>query len=130
MGKGAKKVLDKTANIALQFYTTGLVGMKDGKLTKGTLTKWADEGLGEITGRNVARKAANQQEQAIADEKSARLLQDANEQKQKAGLDRQASNTAQSIRSTQQTMSTAQSTQNTIARTGRLGGDEQNFLGL
>ena len=52
-------------NIAANVLTGGFVGFEDGKISKGVLTRGADEAIGEVTGRNAARKLAMQQESAL-----------------------------------------------------------------
>lgn len=54
-------VINTAANVA----TNGFIGYEDGKISKGVLPRAADEAIGEVTGRNAARKLAMQQESAL-----------------------------------------------------------------
>ena len=45
--------------------TFGLVGFEDGKLKSGVTTRAVSEGIGEVSGRNVARKQAMNAEDAV-----------------------------------------------------------------
>jgi hypothetical protein len=64
---------DLTTGNALNFLTqnatAGLVGYDEGKIKAGFLTRSIDEGLGEITGRNAARGAANDAKKALEEQK-------------------------------------------------------------
>lgn len=53
----------------VNYGTFGLVGYEDGKLKAGVTTRATDEGIGEISGRNLGREAAQDAKNAIAEQK-------------------------------------------------------------
>jgi len=120
--KGNGNFVDVITNIA----TGGLVGYDSeaGGFRAGGLTHALDEGLGEITGRNLAREQANKAGEAVQREDAARRTQMLNEQMQREQEDRAASSGARAIRS-----SAAARSRGTAMRANTLS-DETDFLGL
>lgn len=53
------------ANALVQFATAGLAGLDKGQVVRGGTVQAVDEGLGEVTGRNLQRKAAFMQKDSI-----------------------------------------------------------------
>lgn len=115
--------INSIINVSLQASTSGLVGYKDGKISKGVTTELGLEGLGEVTGRNAARKANMDATAALAEEKRAKAKQLSDEQKRKGELDVQASQTAAALRS-----SASQQQSNSLG--GGAAGMTRDFLGL
>lgn len=56
-------------NAFVNTATGGVLGYDDGNFEKGFLTRGIDEGIGELTGRNIQRRMANLTEQQIAEQK-------------------------------------------------------------
>lgn len=83
------------ANAAVQVGTLGTAGLKDGQFSKGVMAQALDEGLGEISGRNVARAALNDQRDALRQEKVRKEQVQREEQERKRKMDVQASLSAQ-----------------------------------
>lgn len=81
-------------NFAVNYWTSGLVGMKDGKITKGVLTNAVDEGVGEVTGRNAARKELMNNNDRVEAERLARAKELKDKQALDARNDLAASNAA------------------------------------
>lgn len=100
MGQDESNPLDQIASAAVNYLTVGLVGVKDGKLDKGVLTRGADEALGEVTGRNAARKLAFEQKDALVEEKAAKVAELKGEATKRQQQDVAASNFAGAVRST------------------------------
>lgn len=59
-------------NAASNYLTWGLVGFEDGKFGAGLTTRAVDEGIGEVTGRNVARKQMMETQDQIRAERQLR----------------------------------------------------------
>ena len=103
--------------------TAGTVGYEGGKqLIAGIGVRALDEGIGELTGRNIARKQAmntqdalNEQRIQVARDRQTQMQQQEARERQLSGMAKQKSGTAQ-------------------GSTGSLGGVEQqmavDFLGL
>lgn len=107
------------ANVAVNAATAGLVGYdaQSGKLKKGVQIKMADEGLGEVTGRNMKRKMMNEagtklKEAELEEERQMGLLQE-----ERATRDRMLSGAAAGFRKSAR------------AKGKKLGG-ERDYLGL
>lgn len=90
----------KIADAYTQMATGGAVGYdsKTGKLKEGYSSHAVDEGLGEVTGRNAARAANDEQRTAAAKAAADKKAQDEADQRRKGMLDTQASNYAGSVR--------------------------------
>ena len=83
-------------NVATNWSTLGLVGY-DGRgfnPQAGAMTNFADEAIGEVTGRNMQREALYQAGQLTAAEDARRAQLLANERLAQAEADRAASNSA------------------------------------
>lgn len=50
--------IEEIASIGVNTFSAGLVGYEDGQFGPGGLTRAIDEGIGEVTGRNMAREQA------------------------------------------------------------------------
>ena len=103
--------------------TAGTVGYDGGKLiTAGVTARALDEGVGEVTGRNIARKQAMNTQDAI------------NEQRIQVARDRQTQMQQQEARERQLSGMAKQKSGAAQGSTGSLGGVEQqmavDFLGL
>lgn len=61
----AENPVETIASAAVNMATFGLVGFEDGKLKSGVTTRAVSEGIGEVSGRNVARKQAMNAEDAV-----------------------------------------------------------------
>lgn len=125
-GNFFEQVGDALVSTATQIATGGLVkyqGRKDGKsagFRPGYTARAIDEGLGEVTGRNVAREAQNDAREAAKEEKKQKELDIANERTKRQQEDLAASRRAYSVRAT----ASAQ-------RRNLLGNDSgRDFLGL
>lgn len=118
------RTLDDVINVATQYSTFGLVGFEDGKIKAGVTTRAVDEGIGEVTGRNLNRKANMEAKDAVAAEAAARAKDLADRRARKARLDVQASTEAGLILNSQDAQQ----------RTQLLGqaeaGMTRDFLGL
>ena len=133
-GQGNNDPFSKLANIATNFATFGLAGYSNGGISEGVVTHAADEGIGQVTGRNMQRAALNQAGDAqIAAQKAADTLV-ANTNFQDRQRDVQASSAAAGARATAAASSSAFNPANTAAMAvgpgAKLGGDTQNFLGM
>lgn len=118
-----KDPLGAIVNLGVQSSSFGLVGYENGKIGKGGVTRAADESLGEITGRNMARDQMAAAEARINAEAAARDREQAAQRERDALMDRNASMAARGSRASARTR--AGQTMNFT-----LGGDEQDFLGL
>lgn len=109
----------------VDFTTRGLVSYdsKKGKLKKGATVRAVDETVGELTGRNMARKQAGLAAEAIRDEKAARLQDIANQREAKRQQDLAASQQAAGLRR----KSVKKATQSSTSMTDSVTTD---FLGL
>jgi len=118
-----KKFADRALDLALNASTSGMAGYKDGKIRKGNMIRWSDEGIGELTGRNQQRKALHEQEKIIAEEKRAK--------KREADLlwldnyrrDVSASSAAQGMRNTSEARARGAGSQ-------KLGSSSEELLGV
>lgn len=93
-------VATQIADVAVQISTGGLVGVDKDGLERGASLRGVDETVGELTGRNQARKANMEAKDALNEEKAAKKKQIADEQKRKDVQDIQASQYAASVRAT------------------------------
>lgn len=118
------RTADDFFDAAANFLTLGLVGVEDGKITKGVVTRAADEGIGELTARNQARKANMEAKDAIAAEAAARAKDLADKRARKARIDLQTSVEAGLITSSQ----TAQQRNQLLGQAE--AGMTRDFLGL
>lgn len=115
-----------------------IVGIKDGKADEGWLTRAVDEGVGQITGRNVARDAANKASDALdkADADQAAALK--TEQIAKQNNDIQGSQAAAGAKATAKAASSSSFSGSLAARQAQLqvlsnsasGSTQKDFLGL
>lgn len=99
----------------------------NGKLKKGWLAHAGDEGLGEVTGRNVQREMMHKQEKALADQQAQEAQQQADELKKKQMQDTQTSLSAQSL--VNPTSATYNQKLAALQNNSKLGG-QTDFLGL
>lgn len=125
MGSGGS-ALDDIGNVALNIGTLGLVGWEAGRgfRTGGTIHA-LDEGLGEITGRNLAREQMAKAEKAAAEEKVQREVDRQNENRSRELEDISASRAAAALRSGSQGYAPSP-----VMKIGNASGDEKDFLGL
>jgi len=91
MGSGRSTVFDDVVNVASQIVSGGLVGYEEGKFGRGATTRAADETLGEISGRNLAREADHQNKMDIAREEAKRNQERIDKLKKQEEDERQAS---------------------------------------
>jgi hypothetical protein len=111
----------QVVNVATNFATLGLVGMDDnGNFGAGAVARAVDEGVGELTTRNLQRRALNEAEDRMAAEQAARAQEIADEREFARQQDVRASQQVAAIRRT------AQSRQDAVL--GFTG--ERDFLGL
>jgi len=118
-----KNPLEAVADVALQYQSLGTVGYENGKFKRGVTVQAVDEGLGEITGRNVAREQINAQKDAINEQKSLLAEQRRKELLDRQNKDIQASNQAAGLRQRNPQLDRA-SVNNDIL------GDNKDYLGL
>jgi hypothetical protein len=111
--------VSQMARAALNVVSAGLVDYQGGEIKKGGLTNAIDEGIGELSGRNMARKAAMEAKDAVNEEKDARSKALKEEQALKERNDRSASMLTGAIRSTANAKSDV-----------LMGTPEKDFLGL
>lgn len=90
--------LETVFDLATQYSTFGLVGSKDGKGTKGVVTNLLDEGIGEVSGRNAARKQMMENKDLLNEAAIAKAQQLKDEQARKGRLDIEASQQAGFLR--------------------------------
>lgn len=114
-------LLETAVNVGL----LGLVGIKDGKLEKGFVLQGLDEGLGEVTGRNAARKQMMMAEDQIRADAATRAQDLKDQQAAAASADKLASDTAAATRK-KTTSSTPQTSSRTITATPNI----VDYLGL
>lgn len=88
------KVAHSISNAVINMTTGGLVGMQDGKLGEGYASHAVDEGIGEISGRNVARKQMMNESDAVTAEQVQRIKDLQNQQLQNQQNDVTSSNAA------------------------------------
>lgn len=84
--------VNQAVNVTTQVATGGLVGYENGKFGKGYITHGADEVVGEVTGRNAARKAIMEGKDAVTAEAA---------QKDQDLKDKQAANMRKDVASSQ-----------------------------
>ena len=121
-----RKMLDNPVDTLVSglvnYATYGTVGYENGKISRGVTIRALDETVGEVTGRNVARKQAMNTQDAI------------NEQRAQAAKDRQTQIQQQEARERQLSGRAKQNNNTAQGSTGSLGGIEQqmaaDFLGL
>ena len=116
--------LGKGLDVGTQIFSGGLVGYdtKTGQLKKGYSSRGADEAIGEVSGRNAARGAADEARTAVAKEQADKANQLKAEAQRKQQLDTNASNYAASVRSTAQAQA-----KNSL---GTSSTSDTDFLGL
>lgn len=126
---GGSSVLDQATNAAVNYGSLGLAGYNSdtGKLDikKGVVLHAADEGIGEITGRNLQRQALQESNARLEDAKTQAGVDLQNTRNQNFANDVAASNQAGAARGT-------------AAAAGRAAaglayknlGDNQDYLGL
>lgn len=119
----AKDPVGALVNTMLQIGTVGTVGYNrdNGGITKGATIRAADEGLGELTGRNLAREESAKADARIEAEKKAREKEKANELVQLEREDRSASYAAQGA----QSFGSMRGFRKKLSM-----GDEKDFLGM
>lgn len=92
-GVAASAVL-RNQDVAANVLTSGILGFEDGQIKMGGLTRGVDEIVGEVTGRNVARKAAMTTQDQIRAAKEAAARDRAFGLQQQEAAERQLSNKA------------------------------------
>jgi hypothetical protein len=117
--------LGAIANIATQAATGGMAGFENGRIKKGIQLRAADEGLGEITGRNLKRQALNESREAVKQEELRREQDAADQRVQNERMDRSASMGAQAVRASAQSRASGGTT-----ITNKTLGSNSDFLGL
>lgn len=115
IGTALASVQNDPVNAALNIMTGGLVGSEG----PGVAITGSDELIGELSGRNLQRKAQMEAKDAIKAEQAAKRVEIKNEQDKRMRQDVSASTRAGSRRN-------AQMNKNKVA----LGNQEQDFLGL
>lgn len=114
--------LNTILNWATNYATGGVVGFDGKGFTPGVTTRAVTEGVGEVSGRNDARKANMEAKDALRDEKVARAKMAADELARRQREDLAASSAAGSLRD---------KAQQQVSKQGFLGNDpSQDFLGL
>lgn len=118
-----KKMVDNPVDTLISgLINTATVGYEGGKLIAGVGARAVDEAIGELTGRNIARKQAMNTQDAV------------NEQRTLAARDRQTQMQQQEARERQLSGMAKQKSGTAQGSTGSLGGVEQqmtvDFLGL
>jgi hypothetical protein len=94
--------MDDAINIATQFVTLGTVGYEGGRAKKGVTIQAIDEGVGELSGRNMQRKALMETKDEANRQKALLAQQAKDEQTLKERQDVQASQYAGAIRASAQ----------------------------
>jgi len=117
--------IEDVVDVGTQISTGGFLGYEDGGIKQGVLTGMLDEGLGELTGRNLARGEANRAEVRLQAEDEKRKKDLLNLQEQNFRQDFAASSGARAIRRSAQ----AKYGGSLGMGSGR-GTDERDFLGL
>lgn len=84
-------------NAWLNAFTLGGLGVENGQIGKGVGTRALDEGIGELTGRNIARKQAMNAQDALNEQRAAAERERAGRLQQQEQSERQASNRAASM---------------------------------
>ena len=120
--KMVENPIDTAISALVNVATAGTVGYEDGKIKAGVSVRAIDETVGELTGRNVARKQAMVTQDAI------------NEQRIQAARDRATQMQQQEARERQLSGMAKQKTGAAQGSISSLGGVEQqmavDFLGL
>lgn len=98
-GNFFENIANAWVNSTVKVVTGGDMSYKDGKL-QGKPFHALDESFGEVTGRNVARKALMENEDAVAEEKLAKRQQIVQEQTRAQQQDVASSTQAASYRAT------------------------------
>lgn len=116
--------LGTIANIGVNVSTGGMAGYdsKTGKIKKGVQLKAFDETWGEITGRNMKRKALNEQNEKITKAEEEMRTQKRIEGERKEAIDRQSSFAALSVRNGNSAFNPEKAV--------NTGDPERDFLGL
>lgn len=101
--------VDDVVDAAINYMSAGLVGYKDGKFDpkKGYLTRAIDEGVGEVTGRNMAREQTAIARQKLEEEARQKEQERANELIRRQQEDTAASNYAAAARATAEAQTNA-----------------------
>lgn len=94
MGGALQVLADTTVNYA----TSGMIGVNDGRLGAGWAPRTLDEGLGELTGRNLFRRQMMDAQSAMVREQQVREQQIRDQRERARQMDVQASQTAMSVR--------------------------------
>ena len=129
-GDGPSLSVDDGLNFLANVGTGGLVGYENGSLTPGYLPRAADEGLGEVTGRNAFRDYAQAQQDAINDQKKKNADAAAYELQQRQAADTAASNAA-GIDSSNRRLRALLAQQGQMTGASGLGGNSTaSYLGL
>lgn len=112
-------------NAWLNTFTLGALGVEDGQIGMGVGTRALDEGLGEHTGRNFARKQAMQTQDALNEQKAAAERERAGRLQQQEQRERQSS-----MRSASSSRRTGTGTNGGIGGSGIEQQMAIDFLGL
>jgi hypothetical protein len=121
-----ERIVETAVNVATNVVTGGVVGYSNGSFGRGAVTHGVDEVIGELTGRNQARKALFEQKdaaRAAIDEKRRLRM----EEIRRRGL--QQKNLSQNVQATRQVSEAGGSAAIGGADTGG-GGPLNEFLGL
>jgi hypothetical protein len=122
----SKDPLGAAANLYVNVVSGGYLSYEDGKLGRGALGgRMLDEGLGEITGRNLAREEAGKADARVNAEAAARAQDRKDQLAQAEADDRTASFQARGSRN-----SAIARSRSSALRFNPLGSDEKDFLGL
>lgn len=120
--KMVENPIDTAISALVNVATVGTVGFEDGRIAPGVSVRAIDETIGELSGRNIARKQAMVTQDAI------------NEQRIQAARDRATEVQQQEARERQLSGMAKQKTGAAQGSTSSLGGVEQqmavDFLGL
>lgn len=116
--------LDNLVEVASQVVTGGVAKYRDGKWDQGWSGNMVDEGLGEITGRNMARQKTYEDRVKLEEEKIARDKEIADERERQHLQDTEKSQTAASYGKMNALMRSGP-----VAQSNALA-DEKDFLGL
>lgn len=131
MGSTGNKTIDDVAQQAVNTLFPGVsYNLKSGQAQEGGYVHAGDETLGQVTGRNIAREAANKQQQAIDDAKAQAAIDLKNQQNQKQESDIQASFAARGLLPSQSTQNPGLFAPNIFTGQTLGGGDKQTFLGV
>jgi hypothetical protein len=133
MGKGGPKIDgNDTLNVLTNIATYGLVGIDgngNASFGSGALTRGVTEGVGELTGRNLQRRALAEANDKADVEQRQQATDLKNQQLNDYRADVLASRSAQGVRDTAVARGTSGAAATGV--TGQpLGGDEKDLLGL